>query len=87
MRVEAEHIMPAWVFGQSRACWRDKLCRKKNGKLYGGRKRYQKKDPFYRQMENDLNNLVPAVGELNGDRSNYHFTDLGVQPYQYGACQ
>ncbi len=32
-------------------------------------------------------NLVPAIGEVNGDRSNFTFTDLGEKPYQYGQCQ
>lgn len=60
-RIEWEHVMPAHHFGQHMACWKQ-----------GGRKAC-KKDPKFRAMEADLVNLVPAVGEVNGDRSNYKF--------------
>ena len=29
-------------------------------------------------------NLVPAIGELNGDRSNFSFTQLSGEPRRYG---
>ncbi|GMG88423.1 hypothetical protein MNKW57_27440 [Biformimicrobium ophioploci] len=35
--------------------------------------------------EADMHNLVPAIGEINGDRSNYRFGELGGMPSQYGA--
>ena len=31
-------------------------------------------------------NLVPAVGEINGNRSNYSFAMLEGEPRVYGAC-
>ena len=37
-------------------------------------------------MESDLHNLVPAVGELNGDRSNLPFSMIEGEPREYGAC-
>ncbi len=37
-------------------------------------------------MEADLFNLVPAVGEVNGDRSNFSFADLSSLPNMYGDC-
>jgi deoxyribonuclease-1 len=37
-------------------------------------------------MEADLRNLVPAIGEINGNRSNYSFTMLEGEPRVYGAC-
>ena len=73
-RIEWEHIMPAWQFGHQRMCWKS-----------GGRKNCSK-DKQYRMMEADLHNLVPAVGEVNGDRSNYRFSEWNGKPYQYGEC-
>lgn len=37
-------------------------------------------------MEADLHNLVPAVGELNGDRSNYRMAVISGEDRTYGAC-
>ena len=31
-------------------------------------------------------NLVPAIGEINGNRSNYSFAMLEGEPRIYGAC-
>ena len=38
-------------------------------------------------MEADLHNLVPAIGELNGDRSNYNISEWNGVPHQYGQCE
>ncbi len=73
-RIEWEHVMPAWVFGHQRQCWQK-----------GGRKNCQK-DATFRAMEADLFNLVPSVGEVNGDRSNFSFGDLSYIPDMYGKC-
>lgn len=59
-RIEWEHIVPAWVMGHQRQCWQN-----------GGRKNCTKTDPVFRVMEANLFNLAPAIGEVNGDRSNY----------------
>lgn len=72
-RVEWEHVVPAWVIGHQRQCWQE-----------GGRKRCSASDPVYRAAEADLHNLVPVVGEVNGDRSNYGFGMLPQKPHQYG---
>lgn len=74
-RIEWEHIMPAHSFGQHRQCWQN-----------GGRKNCVENDPIFREMEADMHNLVPSVGEVNGDRSNYRFGVLPSTPYQHGAC-
>lgn len=73
-RVEIEHVMPAYDFGRYLQCWQQ-----------GGRKNC-KKDPRFNMMEGDLHNLYPSVGEINGDRSNFRFTDGNIKPYQYGQC-
>ena len=37
-------------------------------------------------MESDLYNLVPAVGEINGLRSNYSFGMIPGEKREFGAC-
>lgn len=74
-RIEWEHIVPAWHFGHQMQCWQD-----------GGRKACKKVTKF-KQMEGDMHNLVPAIGEVNGDRSNYGFSEWNGLPTQYGQCE
>ena len=74
-RIEWEHVVPAWTFGHQLQCWQD-----------GGRKNCKKTSDKFRRMEADLMNLVPAIGEINGNRSNYSFTMLEGEPRVYGAC-
>lgn len=85
-RVEAEHIVPVWAFAHTLPCWREKLCQNTKGKKYGGRACCHRIDPRFREMENDLMNLAPAIGEINQDRSNYSFTDFGGKAHDYGQC-
>lgn len=73
-RIEWEHIVPAWAFGHQLQCWQK-----------GGRKAC-KQDERFKRMEADLHNLVPAIGEVNGDRSNFSFTLLEGEPRVYGRC-
>ena len=74
-RIEWEHVVPAWAFGHQLQCWQD-----------GGRKNCRKTSEKFRLMEADLMNLVPAIGEINGNRSNYSFAMLEGEPRVYGAC-
>ncbi len=75
-RVEWEHIVPAWQLGHQRQCWQN-----------GGRALCSKIDVGYRLMESDLHNLVPAIGEVNGDRSNFRFSQWnGNEGAFYGQC-
>lgn len=75
-RIEWEHIVPAWEFGHQRQCWQQ-----------GGRKNCIDKDPVFAQMEGDMHNLVPSVGEVNGDRANYRYSEWNAKPDQYGKCE
>jgi deoxyribonuclease I len=88
VRIEWEHVVPASRFGNYRQCWKvgDAQCVNSKGKSYKGRKCCKKVDAQFRMMEADLHNLVPAVGELNGDRSNYRMTVLKGEPRNYGQC-
>ena len=74
-RLEWEHVVPAWVIGHQRQCWQT-----------GGRQHCARNDPYFRAAEADLHNLVPSIGEVNGDRSNYALGMLSDRPTQYGAC-
>ena len=76
LRIEWEHIVPAWEFGHQLQCWQD-----------GGRKNCRKVSAKFRQMEADINNLAPAIGEINADRSNYRFGMLNEKATQYGRCE
>ncbi len=85
-RIEAEHIVPAYWIGYTRPCWREPLCTDKGGKKFKGRSCCEAIDPSFETAHNDLHNLVPAVGEANGDRSNYRFGLIEGEPREYGAC-
>lgn len=84
--IEWEHVVPAWAFGNTRQCWREPICTDKKGKSFKGRKCCEKVDPVFRAMQADMYNLQPAVGELNADRSNYHYGIIPGEPREYGAC-
>ena len=75
-RIEWEHVVPAWVIGHQRQCWQN-----------GGRKNCSRNDDMFRMAEADMHNLVPAIGELNGDRSNYRFSELAQDFGQYGSVE
>lgn len=89
-RLEWEHIVPASRFGRPLLCWQQpesfEQCLKKNGKHISGRKCCRKVNKKFRTMEADMVNLVPAVGELNGDRSNYKFALISGEKRRYGTC-
>ncbi|OSM94328.1 MULTISPECIES: deoxyribonuclease I [Lonsdalea] len=74
-RIEWEHVMPAWQFGHQRQCWQN-----------GGRKNCDQ-DEVYLKMETDLHNLVPAIGEVNGDRGNLMYNQWNGGEKQYGQCE
>lgn len=73
-RIEWEHVVPAWVFGHQLKCWQQ-----------GGRAHCRDTNAQFRQMEADMHNLVPAIGELNGDRSNLPYGMVKGEPRAYGA--
>lgn len=74
-RIEWEHIVSAWEFGHQLQCWQN-----------GGRKNCKKVSKQFKKMEADINNLAPAVGEINADRSNYMFGMIQGEKRAYGAC-
>ena len=70
--VEWEHVMPVEYFAKDLPCWKD-----------GGRKACIK-DKTFKIMESDMMNLVPAIGEINNDRSNFRFGEKLPKKGQYG---
>lgn len=88
-RVEAEHVFPAAQFGNFRRCWRQpeayRACRGKDGETLSGRKCCLRVDDTFLVAHNDLQNLIPAVGLINGDRRDYRW---GMAPdgVGYGRC-
>lgn len=75
LRVEWEHVVPAQQFGAGRACWKN-----------GGREHCGDTDAKFRQIEANLFNLRPALGEVNGDRAHFRFAELPNVKPQHGAC-
>jgi deoxyribonuclease I len=87
-RLEWEHIVPAAFIGKGRSCWEQGAaqCIDSAGKPFKGRSCCMIADPAFAMAANDPVNLVPAVGEVNGDRSNYDFGMLAGEPRVYGQC-
>ncbi len=74
-RIEMAHIMPAYAFGKHLQCWKT-----------GGRNNCRNYAEF-NIMEGDMHNIQPVVGEINGDRSNYRYSEFTDQFNQYGKCE
>ncbi len=72
-RIEWEHVVPAWLFGHQLRCWQR-----------GGRLNCRNSNATFKQMEADMHNLVPAIGEINGDRSNYKYGMISGEQRLYG---
>ncbi|MCK5917514.1 MAG: endonuclease [Cocleimonas sp.] len=72
-RIEWEHVVPAWLFGHQLRCWQQ-----------GGRLNCRNSNATFKQMEADMHNLVPAIGEINGDRSNYKYGMISGEQRLYG---
>ncbi len=84
-------MFPAAQFGNFRSCWREPErfaeCTKSTGKTLTERECCQKVDPVFEAAQNDLYNLFPAEGELNGDRSDYNWGMVpGAASGDYGRC-
>ena len=75
-RIEWEHIVPAWHFGHQLHCWQN-----------GGRMNCRQNNEKFKYMEADMHNLVPAIGEINGDRSNFKYSMIPQQQSFYGKVK
>ena len=72
-RIEWEHVVPADWIATGFGCQDDTraACRRIDG---------------YEEAEGDLHNLVPAIGELNGDRSARLYGEIDGEDLEYGGC-
>jgi deoxyribonuclease-1 len=77
-RTEAEHVVPASVFGATRPCW-EEVTSDRRGHC-------AKTDPVFKAFYGDLHNLRPTVGGINAARSNLLYGIVGGEPRDYGAC-
>ena len=85
-RVEAEHVVPASWFGDGLACWEQELCEDSSGEPFKGRECCKQIDEAFNAAHNDLHNLFPSVGQVNGDRGNYLFGEVSGSDEDYGDC-
>ncbi len=87
-KIEWEHVVPAENLGQAFVEWREgaPACVDSKGKAFKGRKCAEKVNEQFRTMEADMYNLVPAVGELNQQRSNYQYALIDGEPREFGKC-
>ena len=85
-RVAWDRVVPNRAFGQHRSCWREPICKDEAGVAFSGVRCCREVDEEFRAMELDLQNLVPAVGELQADRSDFDFGELDGETRMYGAC-
>ncbi len=90
-RLEWEHVVPASRLAGQRACWQtghDLCISTRSGRSFKGRKCCEKRgvDAEARHMINDLHNLTPSIGQVNGDRSNHPYGIVDGEPRNYGTC-
>jgi deoxyribonuclease-1 len=87
-RIEWEHILPASHFGIKFHAWKNGHpdCVNSKGKKFKGRKCTEKINKLYRYMQADLYNLQPAIGEVNGLRSNYQIGLIQGEVREFGKC-
>lgn len=87
-RVEWEHVVPAHAFGGSLPEWINGHpdCVTKKGKPFKGRKCASKMNKLFQFMQADMYNLVPSIGEVNGDRSNFSYGIVEGEKREYGKC-
>jgi len=91
-RIEWEHVVPAYAFGITFPYWVEPGedphpdCVDKKGKPMKNRDCTEKNSQLFRYMQADLHNLRPAIGSVNGLRSNYSFALIPGEDREFGAC-
>ena len=58
-------MMPEYVFGKSRKCWKKNLCVRSDGTKVKGAQCCSEVSPKYKKMESDMHNLFPAINKLH----------------------
>ena len=87
-RVEIEHVVPASAFGKKLSSWSSghEDCVDGQGKAYKGRRCAERVSQLFKLMQADLHNLQPAIGEVNGDRSDRPMGEIPGEERAYGRC-
>ena len=85
-RIEWEHVVPASAFGRKFAEWKKGDAQCGNGKKKKGRECARIASAEFRQMEGDMYNLVPAVGELNRLRGDKVYAEIPGEMREFGKC-
>ncbi len=87
-RVEWEHVVPAAALGGTLPSWQvgDKACVDSRGRHFKGRQCARKVSLEFRYMEADLYNLYPAIGEVNGLRSDRPMAEIPGEARELGRC-
>lgn len=87
-RVEWEHVVPASTFGKHFPEWKNghPECVDSKGKPFKGRNCASKMSKQFQLMQADMYNLVPAVGEINADRSDFKYGIIPGEERNYGEC-
>ena len=87
-RLEWEHVVPIGSFGYKFSEWRDghPECLDTRGRPFKGRNCAEKVNAKFRYMQSDLYNLVPAIGEIRGIKSNTAYGMIPEEKQAYGDC-
>lgn len=87
-RIEWEHIVPAAAFGGQLKEWKDgdPQCVDSKGRKFKGRNCASKMNKKFQYMQADMYNLVPAIGRINADRSNFDYGEIPGEERKYGNC-
>ncbi|MDH4201010.1 MAG: endonuclease [Spirochaetia bacterium] len=88
-KVEIEHVVPADKLCGQTPEWKSgsEKCVDSNGRHFKGRKCASRYNPVCVMAYNDIENLRPAIGEINNDRSDYSFAEIKNKETSYGTCR
>ena len=87
-RLEWEHVVHLDYFGYKFSEWRDghPACIDTLGRPFKGVNCAEKMNRRFRYMQCDLYNLVPAIGEITGLRSNHSYGMIKGEKQKFGTC-
>ena len=87
-RLEWDHVVPLDSFGHKFSEWQDghPECLDTRGRPFKGRNCAEKVNRKFRRMQSDLYNLVPAIGEIRGLKSNRGFGMIPEENQEFGDC-
>lgn len=89
--IEGEHVVPVSRLADHLVCWGEQrseieACYTSTGNLLSGRACCTKVNDEYLLAQNDLVNLVPAIGQVNNQRSDKYFGEITGERREYGMC-